>query len=291
MDHVYYSAPDIKITRPRDENPSQHRFYMHTHTFAELYCFLEGNAIFHVEGTAYALQPGDIVLLRPAEAHYVQVDTNTPYERICLHFDTDVLTPLDPDNHLLRPFLDRKAGKQNLFRPDDSTCLNYLLNMLTPSPHLRLTILANLILLLQQLDILFQSEQPGINIPDTMEYQLIRYINKNLEKNLTIADLCDKFFVSRTQLCERFKEATGTTIGNYISVKRLMLARHMLLQGWRASDVFPACGYENYSSFYRAYKKYFGYSPRNEQRYDFNFIQESRIVTGQNIQPAKRTEV
>lgn len=279
MDHIFYSAPDMKVTRPRDENPLQHRFYMHTHTFAELYCFLEGSAIFHVEGTAYPLQPGDILILRPAEAHYVQVDPSKPYERICLHFDTDILTALDPENHLLRPFYDRKAGKQNLFRPDDNTCKDYLLNMLSPSPHLRLTILANLILLLQQLGILFQSEQPGTNIPDTMEYQLIRYINKNLGQNLTIAGLCDMFFVSRTQLCERFKNATGTTIGNYISAKRLMLARHLLLQGRRASDVYPACGYENYSSFYRAYKKYFGYSPRDERRYDLNFVQESRVVS------------
>lgn len=278
MNLFQYSAPDMFINHSMDENPSQAKFFMHTHAYAELYCFLRGKAIFHVEGTAYRLQPGDILLMRPAEAHYVQVDISEPYERICLNFDTGLLTPLDPENQLVQPFFERKAGKQNLFRPEKDACLEYLKRMVTSSQNQRLTILANLVLLMQQLCDMFQTGQQSINDPDTMEYRLIRYINKNLDRELTITDLCDKFFVSRTQLCDRFKQATGTTVGNYISVKRLLLARHLLLRGQKATEVATACGYEDYSAFYRAYMKYFGHSPKDEQKYGYAFTRETYVI-------------
>ena len=278
MEIFRYSAPDMYISHARDEDPSPAKFYMHSHAYAELYCFLGGNAVFYVEGTAYKLQPGDILLMRPAEAHYVQVQAGEPYERICMNFDTGILTPLDPDNQLVQPFFERRAGKRNLFRPEDGVCMEHLKRMIAPSQNQRLTILANLVLLMQQIGVMFQSDKRSINDPDTMEYRLIRYINKNLDRELTITDLCDKFFVSRTQLCERFKQATGTTVGNYVSVKRLMLARHLLLRGQKATEVYAACGYEDYSAFYRAYVKYFGHSPRDEQKGDYLFTRETHIM-------------
>lgn len=42
-----------------------------------------------------------------------------------------------------------------------------------------------------------------------------------------------------------------------------MLAHQLLLHGQKPTEVFAACGYQDYSSFYRAYTAHFGYSPRD----------------------------
>lgn len=261
-----FQAPDLHISHFLTRQPSQKNFFMHTHVYGELYCFLGGKATFYVEGTAYPLQPGDILLMRPAEAHYVQIDPTVPYERICMNFDPGILTALDSENHLSQLFFGHKAGKQNHYRPKDEQCLQYLHRMVTPASQQRLTILGSLILLLLQLAEQTTESQPPADDPDTLEYQLIRYINKNLDKDLSIQFLCERFFISRTQLCQRFRQATGTSVGNYITVKRLMLAQQLLLQSQKPTEVFSVCGYKDYSSFYRAYTAHFGRSPRDARQ-------------------------
>lgn len=255
---------DFAVNHSRQEAGEQIVFKMHTHATAELYYFVAGRAVFHIEGSTYELQPGDILLMRPSEAHYIEQDSNVPYERICLNFETSVFSALDPDNTLIRPYYDREAGKRNLYRTGDSVCRGYLDNILKAKD--RLTGLANMILLLQQLCAIFDRDNSTGSQPDTLEYRIIRYINRNLEQELSIEKLCEHFFVSRAQLCRRFKKITGTSVGKYIGAKRLLAAQNMLRQGKKPTEVFAACGYQDYSTFYRAYLQFFGYSPKELHR-------------------------
>ena len=59
-----------------DEKPEPSDFKYHTHLMCEIYYFIEGDAIFHVEGAQYRLKPGDILVMRPTEAHYVEMLSN-----------------------------------------------------------------------------------------------------------------------------------------------------------------------------------------------------------------------
>ena len=256
----------LSIGHDRHEANENVTFKMHTHTTAELFYFVAGRAVFHIEGNSYRLQPGDILLMRPAEAHYIEQDPNLPYERICLNFDTDIFRSLDPDHRLLRPYNDREPGERNRYSPegeDAAACYTYLKNMLSSKE--RMDAVANLILLLRLLDKLFQKEETGSTQPDTMEYRLIRYINENLGSELSIADLCERFFISKAQLCRRFKKITGTSVGKYIAAKRLILAQNMLKQGRKPTEIYAICGYQDYSTFYRAYLQYFQCSPKDIQ--------------------------
>lgn len=253
----------LSICHNRQELNEFTKFSMHTHTNAEVFYFVSGKAVYHVEGSAYTLQPGDILLMRPAEAHYVEQDRTLPYERICLNFDTGILTALDPEKALLRPFFDREPGKRNLYRTSASDeCRGYLDNILN-SPNDRFKAVANLILLLRELDRQFVKDNASIAQSDTLEYRIVRFINQNLQKELTIQTLCEQFFISRAQLCRRFKKITGTSVGKYVTVKRLIKAQSMILQGTKPTDVYGLCGYQDYSTFYRAYLQYFGHSPSN----------------------------
>ena len=57
------------------------------------------------------------------------------------------------------------------------------------------------------------------------------------------------------------REETGYTIHSYISEKRLLLAQQLLQRGYSLANAAEECGYQDYSTFSRAYKKRFGRSP------------------------------
>lgn len=254
---------DILHTHSISKAGCHEKFSMHTHTTAEIFCFLSGKAKYHVEGSEYELKSGDILLMRPAEAHYIDTDPSQDYERIYVNFETDIFASLDPENTLLRPFFQREAGTRNLYRAldfGDNGYLALLRHMLSTQD--RLTILADLILLLKQIEQCFHE---GVHaLPKTAEYRIMHYINSNLDKELSLRELCDRFYISRAQLCRMFQKATGTTVGKYIAAKRLITARQQILEGHKPSEVFVACGYKDYSTFYRAYYRYFGHSPRSD---------------------------
>jgi methylphosphotriester-DNA--protein-cysteine methyltransferase len=42
--------------------------------------------------------------------------------------------------------------------------------------------------------------------------------------------------------------------------------RELLRQGKKPTEVFSSCGYQDYSTFYRAYLQFFGYSPKELHR-------------------------
>ena len=256
----------ISIRHDRQEIREYTSFSMHTHATAELYYFIQGRAVFHIEGNSYTLQPGDILLMRPSEAHYVEQDPEVPYERICLHFDTTLFAALDPDNSLMRPYYDREPGKGNLFRLEGEEIRTFLNHILKASD--RLKAIANLILLLQKVGEAFQKGNMDGSQPDTLEYRIVHYINQNLSSELSIQELCSRFFISRAQLCRRFKKITGTSVGKYVSAKRLIAAQNLLLQGKRPTEVYATCGYQDYSTFYRAYLQYFGCSPKELPKSD-----------------------
>ena len=257
--------PGINISRGLDPAHAHETFSIHTHQNAELFLFVSGKGTYHVEGSEYPLSPGDIMLMRPTEAHFIETDPNYDYDRIILSFDPGILIGLDPDNGLMRPLFDRKSGKRNHYSAADfpnDLYRTYIDRMLTADCD-RLTSLACLILLMKELQALFDRGESESQ-PDTPEYRIIRYINKNLDKELSLTELCDKFFLSRAQLCLRFKNATGISVGKYISSKRLIRAQQMILEGKRPTDIYFACGYQDYSTFYRAYSRFFGHSPKQE---------------------------
>jgi len=62
-------------------------------------------------------------------------------------------------------------------------------------------------------------------------------------------------------MMRRFRRETGYSIHGYVTEKRLLLAQRLLAQGASPSEVGAQVGYQDYSTFSRAYKKQFGRGP------------------------------
>lgn len=268
--HGSYKDDDIQFHCLVDERPNPADFVMHTHEKCEIYCFLSGRGIYRIEGSEYILEPGDILIMRPAETHCIAPDPNLPYERMSVHFSKTIMDTIDPEGLMLTPFYNREAGRFNLYRdgdfPDQSHRF-YINAMLYPGGNRRLQILSNLAPLLNTLYTASLRRHSGLTTQeDTPIYRLLRYINDNLASDLSLDGLCETFFTSKSQLCRSFKRATGASVGEYITVKRLIHARNMLQEGTSPTHACIASGFNDYSAFYRAYKKQFGNNPCSDHR-------------------------
>lgn len=269
MNLFSFQSDNISINHNIDIIPDQSKFKMHTHRRYELYFFVKGNASFFVEGRNYPLKPGDIMLMNSTESHCIAVAPDTPYERYVVQFDRNAVSGIDPTGELLTAFEKRALGEFNQYRRNDFDSGNYLLffeNIFKTVPNQELQIRTNLCALLNEINIAFQRKiENAIPAYETQMQQIIRFINNNLGSDLSLEVLCNTFYISKPQLCKLFREHTGCTVLNYITTKRLHAAQKEIEIGANPTKLFCNYGYSDYSAFYRAYKKFFGFSPKTSR--------------------------
>ena len=259
MDALFeYKDDEIYCHHSLDPHPQPEKFLFHAHEMPEVYCFLSGRGSFLVEGTHYSLSPGDLLLLRPAEAHRMMILPDEPYERIAIHFPLALFDSLDPSRALLRPFFDRELGVHNRYAAQDHPGLHPLIGQMTPS---RFQIISRLMRLLTELSSLRGFASPGPERPGDFAQTLVRYVNEHLYEPLSLQGISDGFQRSASQISRVFRQATGTSLWEYVMIKRLLAARARLQRGDGAVSTALACGFADYSSFYRAYTRRFGHSP------------------------------
>lgn len=264
-----YRDTQIYAHHSIDQHPDTEQYVLHSHEWMEILYCIRGSGSYLVEGVQYPLEPQDIFVIRPGELHKLTVDPDTPYERIAFHFAPDALESLDPEHNLLRPFTDRGLGIHNRYTlaEDSEGLLRAAFEDFTfkEVPQVRLNLLARLLLFLTRLDGQFQLQIRHISSPEVPN-ELIAYVNKHLFEDLSLQSISEDLHLSRSQVSRSFQQATGTSIWKYVTIKRLLAARAMIQRGEAANRACTACGFSEYSSFYRAYRSYFGHSPREDAK-------------------------
>lgn len=267
--YFYYEDNQLLAHHSLDRKPSPKdtNFAMHTHEFCEFYYCIHGKGFFRIEGTRYPLHAGDILIMRHAESHALELTHNEPYERIAIHFDPALLDSIDPEHKLLLPYMDRELGKRNLFLPSDfqtPLCSVLLEGLMEKKDDLRLQLVSSLIPLLSELRQAFKCKQNHDDgtVRDSTDKQIIDYINRHLSEHLSLDLLCARFYISKPQLCRIFKASTGSTVWDYITIKRLMAAQQQIRAGVPPTRAAITCGFNDYSVFYRAWRRRFGTSPK-----------------------------
>ncbi len=265
-DFYKYSDKSITFHYSKTDFPDQKStgFSAHTHLLNELYYFISGKAVFKIEGTRYPLHPGDILIMRQAESHSLEISSGEPYERLSLHFDSELVRSIDPDLKLLYAYNDRELGTNNLFTPSDFStpiCSMLAEGMLEKTSNPRQQIISHLIPMLNELSVAYENKKNNPAENDDSGRRIIDYINRHLSDDLSLDHICARFYISKPHLCRIFKAATGLTVWEYVTVKRLMAARQLIRSGTAPTVAAASCGFNDYSAFYRAYRRRFDSSP------------------------------
>ena len=266
------SSDDCELHYYEDTDLAQVDF--HTHDYYEFGFFLEGDVEMHIDEEVISITTGDILFISPFSSHRsVSKNQQKPYRRFILWLSRKYLEQLfqsSPDYAYLMQFIEKENyylfhTDQISFRTVQSKLLRLLEEMHAKKygrdTQISLCV-SDLILCLNRL--VYEQNTPKQKNSEYVLYQqLAEYIEEHIEEDLSLDTLARKFFVSKYHVAHVFKDNLGISIHQFITKKRLSLCKEAISCGMNITVAYRSFGFGDYSSFYRAFKKEFGISPKD----------------------------
>jgi AraC-like DNA-binding protein/mannose-6-phosphate isomerase-like protein (cupin superfamily) len=243
-------------------DPVNTKFPRHAHKTCEIIYLVGGDISYVIETQRFRLVPGDIVLVPASRHHFAVTEGNVPYERAVLDFpetmvDMDLIQRVIPETRVYH------TASIPAFRDLYSRLDSY-----ADFPHKRdrerlaAAVLTELLCLLCGLD-------PSLAVPaggrqDSTVESALKYMEENLTTIRSMDEICHALYISPSHLCKAFGEVLNTSPLRYLRRRRMHHAHDLLRSGERPTNLYQECGFRDYSSFYRAYREYFGISPADQ---------------------------
>lgn len=242
----------------------------HIHNNYEIYIFLQGHVNYFVEQSCYQLKRGDILIFNNQEIHTVVNLKNEVYERITIHFEPKWIRNLSTSQtDLLACFQNRPKGVGNLSHMEDEelatwlpiieqliSCSNdpsYGSDLLTQSYLVQLLVFVN--------QLYHNSAQSSSGSIPVKVQPVLHYVDRHISEALTLDGIAEALSMDKFYLSHLFKKETGSTLFQYIVVKRVTLAKSLLSRGYSVSETCEIAGFNDYSNFIRTFKKITGFPP------------------------------
>lgn len=269
---IGYLTGDFRIFHIVDHKKKD--FSFHYHDFNKILIFIRGNVTYCIEGCSYELRPYDVVFVKAGEVHKPVINSDADYERIIIYISPDFISSYQNENYDLNYCFQKAAAeKSNVLRMNsfhrsklyEVACEleksfleeDYASELYHNVLFLEFMIQLNRATLHNHIDYV------STNASNPKILAILEFLNTNLADDISIDSLSEQFFISKYYLMHTFKEETGYTIGNYLTTKRLLHARDLIQSGTPITEACFSSGFKNYSSFSRAYKKYFKKTPRD----------------------------
>ena len=244
-------------------DPLHTKFIRHAHKTNEIVYLVGGDISYVIENQRFRLSPGDIVLIPGNRYHYAAVEGNTSYERAVIDF---------PDSLVESSLFQRVFSETRVYHTaslpqfrDYYRRLDSYADIPNKGDRERIATA-----LLTELLCLLAGLSPTLAVSagdrqDTTVDAVLRYIDENLTTIRSMEEICHALFISPSHLCKAFHEVLSISPMKYLRQRRLHHAHDLLRSGERPTNLYLECGFRDYSSFYRAYRDYFGISPAEQK--------------------------
>ena len=248
----------------------------HSHNYYEFYFFLQGEMSIELEKDLIPLKGGDIVVIPPQKNHRAVIrDPEVPYRRFVFWISREYyerLSEISADYRWLVPY--SQACHKYVYHPEHiifQSLLSHLFllldelhqNRFGKKEQISLHVCGLLLALNRSV---YELEHPVSHYEEQNLYQgIVNYIENHLDEELSLDRLATTFYVSKYYISHLFKEASGLSIHQYITKKRLNACCQSISSGERISAVYEQFGFRDYSSFYRAFMREYNMSPKTYQ--------------------------
>ena len=132
---------------------------------------------------------------------------------------------------------------------------------------------SNIILYIIELAKIIDSEQrikynfvKDLNKNSDINNSVIQIINDNVKNKISVDLIAKKLNFSRSYLQHIFKDGVGVSISEYILIQKMQTANFLLEEGKLLKEVASELGYKYYPTFFTAYKKFYGFCPKERKK-------------------------
>ena len=253
---IYKGDYDCLFRTPQNEMKTE----LHYHDFYEIVLYLGNAGIFTINGQEYLMKRGDIVLINMFDPHTLKYNKNTYYERFSISIDPNLLLSFNTENSNLLDIFTTSNQHYPIFHVEGK-CLDKYLHILHEYMEQKPAHGQDMYekaLLHQIASYLYSDCFDGIYHNDkdsrhvALVASLVEYINQHLADDLSLETLAQHVNYSEYYICRIF---------NYIIEKRISQAKHYLKSNMPITRAAELSGFNNYSYFYKTFKKFTGTNP------------------------------
>lgn len=233
-----------------DERSSIWNFKEHCHDCIELIYFLYGNARVITGQTSVQASFYDMIVYPKGKPHTESLQFDHHQEIICLWVDipglefTDIMRIQDKDAHL-KWLMEAIHTEYKSKTPSRSLIDHYV---------------KSVALLIGRSYFEKQTQSDMIS-------RVILYMQDHLTESISVQQLADMVYVSKSYLSRAFKQKTGLSLMEYLNSLRMEAAKAMLAASTlNTEEIAYRTGYHSTKFFYRAFRAYTGMSTREYRR-------------------------
>ncbi len=241
---------------------------LHSHTFYEIYFLTKGSRTIIFEHNKVDLLEGSFIIIPPFVPHLTE---GKAFERINIYFSPE--------------FIDKTFQNDKLFNNTgaytiDKDSYNIIYSLLNSATKIKTNnsltnFIANDIpIFVSFLNTILWHIKNGELSPIQLNFntaqtkqdkeimKIVEYINNNINKKITLEDLCNTFFFTKSNLYKRFHKFMSMPIGEYILFTKLNHAKKLLYSTKMSIDeIAYACGFSSQNYFALIFKNKFNVSP------------------------------
>lgn len=265
--------PDFEMQYVIDDTPPE--VALHAHLFYEIYLFCEGDINTYVVGhNSYHLRGGDVLVIPPEVMHHpIFCEGSAQYKRYTLYLSQSYITKLCQIDEELSHVLNRcRESGDYLIRCKQAAHSHALENTLLSIGYTqtenclcaraeRQCRCINFLVELNRADTEHLVINSRIDHHFTLLEQIIAYISENFQNQISLNSTAASFFVSSSTVESLFKQNLGKSFYRYVTEYRILSAQSLILKGVSLKDVSSRCGFSDYSTFFKMFRKEVGVSP------------------------------
>lgn len=247
---------------------------MHYHSnFIEIYCILKGRRFSEIQANGeilnYTLQGNEALVTYPFEIHSNGIDPQAPCELFAFQIDvsdtSSILCLNKKYSQMLYHMLMTMPCRHVALKPELIGILRRafsLFSELTPDSCFRgAQLLSGWLADFVDCEPLYGKTDRFLDAPIVAA---INYLNQNITEPLQLAELAQASGYSLSRFKVLFKEAVGITPAEYITMKKIDVAKSRLVSGDETiTDLAYSIGFSSSNYFCSVFKKMMGCSPKN----------------------------
>lgn len=214
----------------------------------------KGSGILEYEGKQYPLQEGDSYLIQSNTKCFYYADPQNPFQKIWINVNGRLLDHLLDAYQIDMPFLITHVSLDKPIRTIHELLTQYKHNAVN---------MTEVNLLLHEIVALLGNNLIQESKEKTLSQQIKTYLDYHVDQPLSIGELAEQFYISRSYLMAIFKKEYGQPPYSYFLEQKVKAACALLKKtSLSVKEIAEKLSFSDASYFSNTFKLYKGVSPK-----------------------------